>query len=380
MTYIFFSVDARIVGVPTLVGFSITASRGHSRTFSIDNPMATDIPSNNDYRVRSLLPDDAPGVVACVRQVYGDSYVHPEFYDAAAIVRLNESQQLVSAVALDPTGAVVGQYALERPDMRPIAETGVAVVLPEHRHHQLMERMREVLEQVAARLELIGLYGHAVTNHTFSQHVDERFHEEPCAVSLGWSPRTFHNLAEPLPQRMTDLLYFKYLRKPEPVTVHLPEHHAEQCLRIYEEIGVRVIAGKPAPTIGPGQITVDVRRDLGRAVLRVQTVGENSSETIVSLTDDFAGNRTEVIFLELPLAQPGTPALCRTAERLGYFFSGLGPSFAADGDALRLQKLNVPLNPSLILAESQHARDLLAYVIEERNRTDFQSVPACIRA
>lgn len=324
------------------------------------------------YTVRPLLPADAPGVVACVRQVYGSTYIHPEFYDPDEIVRRNESARLVSAVALDNQGNVVGHYALERPDLREIAETGVAIVLPGHRHHQLMESMREVLERAAAQLKLSGVYGHAVTNHTFSQHVVERFHEEPCAVSLGWSPKTFHNLPEVLPQRMTDLLYFKFLRKPEQVTVHLPEHHAGWCRRIYDELQVQAVAGQPAATIGPGQIVVDVRRDLGRALLRVQTVGENSTDTIASLTEDFSERGAEVIFLELPLAQPGTPALCVGAERLGYFFSGIGPSFASDGDVLRLQKLNVPLDASLILVESDHARGLLKYVLQERERIASQ--------
>jgi hypothetical protein len=331
-------------------------------------PTASETTAVESYRVRRMQPSDASGVVACLRSIYGSTYVHPELYNPAEIVRLNESLQLVSVVTVDATEQVVGHYALERPQLSRIAEAGVAVVLPEHRHHQLMERMRVVLEQEAATLQLVGLFGHAVTNHTFSQRVDERFQEEPCALSLGWSPRTFHNLAEPLSQRMSELLYFKYLKRPSQATIFLPAHHAVWCMRIYEELGIAVTNVPGESPQGSGELTVTTRRDLGRAVVHVKRLGENSIETIESLVEDLSHQGAEAIFLELPLAQAGTPGVCLAAESLGFFFSGIGPSFAEDGDALRLQKLSAPLDPSLILVQSAHARDLLGYVVAERGR------------
>jgi len=324
----------------------------------------------DSYSIRRLKLQDAEGVVACLQKIYGTTYVHPEFYDPDEIRRRNETFELVSVVAVNAADEVIGHYALERPGLPPIAETGVAVVLPEYRHHALMERMRVLLEQEAAELDLIGLFGHAVTNHTFSQKVDERFHEEPCAISLGWSPKNFHNLSEPMPQRMSEMLYFKYLRRPSSATVFLPQHHAEWLKQLYEVLQVNVDFGDAERPSGVGEVNVVARRDLGRAILQVETVGENSHETIASLAQDMQKRGAEVMYLELPLAQAGTPALCESAESLGFFFSGLGPSFATDGDVLRLQKLQTPLDADLILVESDHAKELLAYVKAERQRAE----------
>src|SRR5579872_5481486 len=122
-----------------------------------------------EYTVRRIRPEDAPGVVDCVRRVYGETYtVHPELYDAQKITALNEDGRLVSVVALN-NNEIVGHYALERPDLRSrIAESGEAMVLPEHQHHHLLEKMRVLLEEEAARLGLIGIFGRTVTNHVFS--------------------------------------------------------------------------------------------------------------------------------------------------------------------------------------------------------------------
>ena len=76
----------------------------------------------------------------------------------------------------------------------------------------------------------------------------------------------------------------------------------------------------------------------------------------------------EVVYLELPLAQPGTPALCVAAEADGFFFSSLAPRFAPDGDALRLQFLNCPLDTDRLQIASPLGQELLAYVAAERAR------------
>jgi hypothetical protein len=60
------------------------------------------------YTVRRLRPEDAAGVAACVRRAYGEGDGHPGLYHADRIIRLNETGELVSAVAPDCGGRVVG--------------------------------------------------------------------------------------------------------------------------------------------------------------------------------------------------------------------------------------------------------------------------------
>lgn len=330
-------------------------------------PIATEVAPPTSYEIRRFQPRDAAGITDCVRQVYGDSYVHPELYDPEAIVRLNASGELVSVVALD-NEQVVGHYALERPGCSQVAETGEALVLPEHRHHALMEQMRLLIEEEAVRLDLQGLYGNVVTNHPFTQRVVQRFGEQPCAVSLGWAPKSFHNLATPLTQRMSELVYFKYLRKPSQPAVYLPEQHFEWCLKIYLQLQVRVQPREAQVTFGGGKLLVEYRPELQRAMLRVVSVGDDSAADIQRAMRVLRCANVEVVFLELPLSQSGTPYLCRELERQGFFFSGIGPCFASDGDVLRLQWLNTEVDTSLLQLESPLARELLGYVADERRR------------
>ena len=51
---------------------------------------AADIDADR-FQICRMEHDDAAGVVDCLRQIYGSSYVHPELYDPAEIIRRNET-------------------------------------------------------------------------------------------------------------------------------------------------------------------------------------------------------------------------------------------------------------------------------------------------
>ncbi|HLN30522.1 MAG TPA: hypothetical protein VK395_22450 [Gemmataceae bacterium] len=323
----------------------------------------------SSYTVRRLRPEDAAGVTECVRHVYGDSYCHPEIYVPEQIIKLNKSGELVSVVALDADGKVIGHYALERAPNGEIAEEGEALVVPEHRHEHLMERMRSLLEEEANALTLRGLFGRAVTNHIFTQKVHDRFGLRPCALSLGVLPRSFHNMADPLPQRMSLLLGFKFLQPPSRVVVHAPNWHKAMCARIYDQFQLAVDFREPGPIDGPGRLAVDFSKEMQEALIRVQEVGTDTAAEVSQAHRDLCNTGgVQAIILELPLAQAGTAELCRSAEEDGFFFSGIGPCFASDGDALRLQFLNIELDIGLLQIENPFARELVAYVGKERAR------------
>src|SRR5437016_14415296 len=126
------------------------------------------------YTVRRLTPSDAASIPSLTVKVNGESYIHAEMYHPERLIRLNQSGELVSVVAIDEANEVVGHYALERPNLDRIAESGEAMVLPEHQHHHLLDRMRTVLEAEAMRERLTGIYGNTVTHHVFSQRTEER--------------------------------------------------------------------------------------------------------------------------------------------------------------------------------------------------------------
>jgi hypothetical protein len=240
--------------------------------------------------------------------------------------------------------------------------------MPEHRHHHLLEQMRVLLREEALRLGLTGLVGYPVTNHVFSQKADEHFGARPCGVALGLWPRTYHDIREPLAQRMSFIVYFKYLRPPAQV-VHVVTPHQALLARIALQFAVPVELREGAPPKGPEVVAVEYEDAVEVGTIRVRRVGADTADAIGQARRELCERSgAKAVMLELPLAQPGTDDACRAAQADGFFFCGLGPAFAADGDALLLQYVAEDIDPALLQIESPFAKELLAYVVADRAR------------
>jgi serine/threonine-protein kinase RsbW len=327
-------------------------------------------PPADAYAVRRFMPTDATGITALVQRIYRSHYSYrDELYHPDEIVRLNQSGRLISVVAFDPAGTLVGHCAIMRNDLGPVAETGESMVDPAHRSHHLMHRMRALLYEEAPRVGITALHGSPVANHPFSQKVYEAFGSHPCGVFLGLLPRTFENLSHPLPQRLSDVSYFKFLTPPAPTVGHAPEHHRPIIERIYAQFAVPVEYRPPGPLTEEGHVVTSYLSALEHGLIQVRRAGTKVPDEIVRSRQALCQElQAGAIFLELPLDQPGTPELCRRAEEDGFFFSGIGPLAGPTGDVLRLQYLNEPLDTALVQIENPFAQEMLEYIVKERER------------
>jgi len=329
------------------------------------------------YTVRRFCSDDAAGVTRLVEGVYGDTYYPRQLYNPDEIVHLNVAEKLVSVVALASAGEVIGHYALERPDLGAVAEASDAIVAVGYRHHHLFEEMRPLLREEGKRLGLKGMVSYAVTNHPFTQKAEDHFGSHPCGVALGLWPRSFHNMPEPLTQRMSFVMYFDYV-SPAAHVVHVAAPHREMITRIYEQYGISYELCEAGPEVETGEIVCEHESEVQTGTIRVCRAGANTAASLRDACEnlcDCCG--AKAVTLELPLAQPEAAEVCRAAEEAGFFFSGLGPGFAADGDALLMQYLAEDLDLSLIEIENPFAKELLAYVGRDRERVQSARRQTC---
>jgi RimJ/RimL family protein N-acetyltransferase len=307
-----------------------------------------------------------------VYRAWGPTYPQENLYYPERITHLNECGELVSVVALDAAGAVVGHMALERPDPQPVAESGIVVVSPSHRGRKLMERMRSVVIAEGKRLGLRGIYGRPVTSHTFSQRAIEATGARLCGVQLAAVPQSLEFRAikdEALRQRESVMLYFTQFQPPPAGIAFAPSQHRETLKAIYGQQGIAPRFGPAEAPAGCGTVHVKASHVTGTGEIRVERVGADTLAEVRRAHQDLCSlAHVEAIYLSLPLGQAGTPAVCTGAEADGYFFCALGPQFAEDGDVLMLQWLARPLDLALLQVASPFGRELVAYVGAERER------------
>jgi len=336
--------------------------------FREDGPLAPP----QSYTVRHLLAKEAIMVSQCIYRAYGYSYPDDYMYYPERIAHMNETRELTSVVALDEAERVVGHCALVRHDQGSVAELDHGVVAPANRKGGLLQRMTALIEEESCFKSLKGIYAQAVTSHTFSQHVIEKLGYRECAIFLGLLPRSirFKKIrSTPLSQRESCAVYYKTVGPILQSKVYAPDRHREILRQIYQHLGVLAEFLERDEPEGQGSLRVSHHSSLGFGEIKIHRVGKESRTEIKrGLLDLLEIAGAETVYLDLPLAQAGTPDLCAAAEAEGFFFSGLGPCFAPDEDVLVLQYLKEDLDTSQVQMASPFGQKLLDYIAKERNR------------
>ncbi|MDD3581781.1 MAG: ATP-binding protein [Desulfobacca sp.] len=340
-------------------------------------------PTDSDaYNIRLLRPGDGIQLTQLIYLVYGYTYPRKDFYYPDWINHNIASGRIVGVVAVAADGEIVGHEGLMRVDLAPLGELGAMAVAPAHRGHGLHKLMGDRLHKEIKRWELIGLFGQAVTIHTISQEAGESLGLHVTGIRLLDLQAHFKTLphrrppssqweseAEPGLQRITTVFYFKYLLPPGPKVICAPPRHREMLAKLYENLGVNVQFLEQSHPTEPGELKVHYDQALGIGTIRVNRIGNDTLPEISQARQDLCKLvGAKVVGLCLPLAQGGTPYLCQAAEAEGFFFSGILPHFAPDGDFLRLQYLNADLDPKSIHLHSPFAKELFTYILRDKER------------
>lgn len=318
------------------------------------------------YIVRPMNPDEAIKVAQLFWEAYGYSYKNEDFYRPEGLVHLIGSGRLTSYVAVAENGDIAGHIGLIKYKNVPMAEEALIVVSPVHRGRRIMDLLHDAIRVKAGEMELSGISVDPVTSHVISQRRIIQLGGRPCGIDLAaCPPRVFKGITneDVKPQRESYLHCFNYLLKPQPIVVHVPSHHEQMVSCIYENLGQEFAFENPGIGRLPGDFQINFDKNLKKGEIKVITSNENQWPEILRVANDlveFAG--AELVVLDLPLAQRASAILCELAEEEGFFFSGIRPCEAFDGDYIRLQKLNVPFDMDRLSIFSDIGQELFNYV------------------
>ncbi len=338
-----------------------------------DISTSTDLAPDQEYVIRPMKHDEAIQVAQLFWAAYGYSYKNEDFYRPEGLVHLIGTGRVISYVAVAENGSVVGHGGLLRHGPVPMAEEALLVVDPAHRSRGIMEMIHDALQQKALDMKLKGVSVDPVTSHIISQRKIIQLGGRPCGIDLGaCPPRVFKGLAneDEKPQRESYMHCFDYLTHPSPITIHVPEHHQSIVSKIYRNMGQDYIFGTPSPAKLQGDFQVNYDKTLMKGEIKVINSNEHQWLEIVRVADDLAEFAdAEIVVIDLPVSQPASILLAELAEENGFFFGGIRPHEAADGDYFRLQRLHVPMDLSRLTIYSDLGQELIEYVNKCRNRT-----------
>lgn len=336
-------------------------------SFSEQPPLAP----QQRYTIRRMLPEEAVQVSQLMYRAYGGTYFNRDVYYPDRVAAQNARNAVLSFVALGEDGKIAGHYALELNQDGPVAEGGQAVVDPAHRGRGLLDRMKEAALKEASRLDLVGWYADAVTVHTLTQKSDVTHGCHLTGVDLAIAPKTesFRQIAERLPQRLTCLLYFHWLKPPLGRTVHVPGRHRAIVAEIYERLECPIQFGDGGIPSGHTGLAVKNNTGAANAFIRLGDLGEDTVRLVSHAKRKLVERKhSETVYVDLPLADAAAVYVAEELEKEGFGFAGVLPHFSPHGDLLRLAYLVEPLSRGPIKTLDEFSGRVVDYALAEQRR------------
>lgn len=321
--------------------------------------------------IRRMKPDEAIKVAQAVYRTYGHSYSYDHVYFPEKLSELNLSGKIVTAVAVDDSGDVVGTVSILKWDQTPnVAELAQGLVIPTHRNYGIFSRLHSFLKEEGRHMGLEGFFALATTRHLFSQKTALKDGSRQCAALLNFFESTlqYKGFEEPLKGRVAVVVHYDELIPRTPKSIYAPSRHADFIQKIYQHLGIPVViqGDQQNPDSGDyeelrSNLTARPRQKYAR--INVKSCGPNFMNYLKNTVRDLLFHDFEVINLFLSLYDPKTMDLCPQIEQLGFFFAGVVPGAAMGDDALVLQYLkNVPVDYDEIRIGSSFGKHILDYV------------------
>lgn len=323
------------------------------------------------YVVRGMKPEEAVEVSRCAFKSHGYSFFDDHIYYPEKLVEMNETGQMISAVAVTAQGIFMGHAALIYQSMDDrIAELTFVFVNVEYRGQGAFNRLIEFLFNEPKLRPLDGIYAYAVANHVFTQKATARYGINDCGIHLATSPASwkFKGIPGDADQRISVVLSFKYMSEPKPLVLYPPQHHRDMVSRLYRNIGAEnhcfqtpseeeLILKEGASVMMFSDQSLE-----GCGEIFVSRYGAETVKEVRRKLRYFCLNKFSTISLYLNLEDPHTYSLCPEFEQMGFFFAGILPRMRI-GDVLMLQYLNnVDVHYDKISTYSEMAKEILVYI------------------
>jgi hypothetical protein len=172
--------------------------------------------------------------------------------------------------------------------------------------------------------------------------------------------------------RRAVMILYRPLMAPVEQAVHVPARYRDILERIYEVVGlprqIHSEAGRPPADLPPkSQFVTELLSATKHAQIRVAEYGQDFVEALQGLIRRFETERFEVITVHLPLMDPLTAYFGSGLGELGLSFNALFPQ-QDPGDELVLGVNLSEQDPETIVVASEFGRELLDYVIADRDR------------
>ena len=301
------------------------------------------IKGEDKVEVGAFRPEDAPGVAALFRTVYGEGYPVRIVYDSDKLIDARESGENIPIVARNEKEEVVGYEAFFRSTPNPrLYELGTGLILPSYRKRGIPGRIQEyACETMMPGMEADAIFGEAVCNQIFMQKSWAESRTVATALEVDLMPAEAYVKEQSASGRVATILMFRTYH-PYPHIIYMPEEYETLLRFIYGELDDgRTLANAPRGD-GMGSMPTEIRTQVfefaGVARMAVHEAGSDFAQAFAEEEKRVVGSGVQVIQVWLKLSWPWVGSLVRFLREKGYFTGGALPRWFGE-DGLLMQKI-----------------------------------------
>ncbi len=280
--------------------------------------------------LRGYRRGDEKGMIACIRDEYGDSYARREFYREESYLREVQRKRISFIVAALPGGAVIGTMYLIRSKAENVCEMAAQIIRRAYRGFGLAMEMLQYAMRLVMRENFASVFCEPVLFHDITQRLVFRLGMQATGfyLQLFDYELTHHSYERERNRRMTLGIQTKAMGKWNAGTVYFPEEHADFCAGIYKRLGVacRIGQGKAAGGQARQRTAMTVRNTPHRYLeIRIERPGLDLPERLWELLEEYPMQGRQTAGVLLNCNDPLAVWAYRQLEKTGFFFAGLRP-------------------------------------------------------
>lgn len=339
-----------------------------ARTVSEEAEMESE--EANNYLLTPATSEDAEDIAKLIHRSYGYSYSKEELYFPRRIEMAIRHEYKFGIIVRSGSGGPAGYFAVVKSTDSRIGEIGEAVVSPPHRNRGLMKRMLNKLIEMSRQRGLVGLFGEALTVHTYSQKVNEKFGFQSTAMVLAKSPkRMFKGMETESTEIITVVIDFLPLTRRWIKPVNLPDTYKDLLTDIYNQFehASRDITGLKSTEMKSDStdLNLTIYYEKNSVLINVRHIGTTFEASCTRMLRSIDELKPVSVYVDLPLNSSQTETAIQWLKQQGFILAGLMPMFHMETDYLRMQRIDAEIEFDKILTHSTMAARLKEIIKKE---------------
>lgn len=308
---------------------------------------------------------EALGVIKCVYNAYGKTFVNKAFYDENKLINLNKENKLISCVAKNEASQVIGHVGISPNKNLKTSEICAAFVHSSYRGNGCLNKLADFAIKTSKSRGDIACYVYAVTSHYYSQKAAHKNNFKDCALFLHKAPSlNFKNIKSKNRERESLLLSFKYFKEQNKRNIYVTQKYEKILKQIYENLNIPVKFKYKKFSImpTPSKSSINAKKDnYNNIILNIKTIGKNTCEEISNIIIKSKKENINSIFLTINIENKDTPYIISHTEKMGFLFGGVLPG-DKNKDLLLFQYNLKNIPPENIIIESDIGKSLLNFI------------------